>query len=41
MTDMAYFTARDQRSEAFDREKVAEADVYVLIAGFRYRVAGA
>ncbi len=36
VSDMAYFAARDATAEVFDRQKVAEADVYVLIAGFRY-----
>ncbi len=36
ITDMAYFAATDTTAEVFDRQKVAEADVYVLIAGFRY-----
>ncbi|KDN22787.1 FxSxx-COOH system tetratricopeptide repeat protein [Amycolatopsis rifamycinica] len=36
VADMAYFTARDITPEQVDQEKLAEADVYVLIAGFRY-----
>ncbi|WP_086840622.1 FxSxx-COOH system tetratricopeptide repeat protein [Amycolatopsis kentuckyensis] len=36
VADMAYFTARDVTPEQVDREKLAEADVYVLIAGFCY-----
>ncbi|MEV5715828.1 FxSxx-COOH system tetratricopeptide repeat protein [Amycolatopsis mediterranei] len=36
VADMAYFTARDVTPEHVDREKLAEADVYVLIAGFCY-----
>lgn len=35
VTDMAYFTARDQPPSHLDRGKVRAADVYVLIAGFR------
>src|SRR4051812_11282355 len=31
VADMAYFTARDIAPEQVDREKLAEADVYVLI----------
>ncbi|MCR6489052.1 FxSxx-COOH system tetratricopeptide repeat protein [Amycolatopsis sp. OK19-0408] len=36
VADMAYFTARDIPPEQVDREKLADADVYVLIAGFHY-----
>ena len=36
LADMAYFTARDETPGAYDRRAVAESDVYVLIAGFRY-----
>ncbi|WP_439383254.1 FxSxx-COOH system tetratricopeptide repeat protein [Amycolatopsis lexingtonensis] len=34
--DMEDFTARDATPEQLDREMLAEADIYVLIAGFRY-----
>ena len=36
VTDMAYFPARDQQPAQVCREAVTEADVFVLIAGFRY-----
>ncbi|MCR6481790.1 FxSxx-COOH system tetratricopeptide repeat protein [Amycolatopsis sp. OK19-0408] len=36
VADMAYFTARNVSPEQVDQEKLAEADVYVLIAGFHY-----
>jgi len=36
VVDMAYFTAADQPPAAVDRERLAGADVYVLVAGFRY-----
>ncbi|WP_410677291.1 DUF4062 domain-containing protein [Amycolatopsis sp. cmx-4-68] len=36
VVDMSSFTARDSTAEQLDREKLAEADIYVLIVGFRY-----
>ncbi|UOX93554.1 FxSxx-COOH system tetratricopeptide repeat protein [Amycolatopsis sp. FBCC-B4732] len=34
--DMSTFTARDATPEQLDKTKLADADIYVLIAGFRY-----
>lgn len=36
VVDMAYFTAEDQPPMTVDHHRVATADVYVLVAGFRY-----
>lgn len=36
VVDMAYFTAHDRSPARLDRELVMSADIYVLIAGFRY-----
>ena len=36
VTDMAYFTARDEKSAQVCRDAVTAADVYVVVAGFRY-----
>lgn len=37
VTDMAYFTARDDQPAPVCRVAVTTADVFVVVAGFRYR----
>lgn len=36
VVDMAYFTAHNQSPAQLDREVVTSADIYLLLAGFRY-----
>ena len=36
ISDMAYFTAKDQQPQQLCREAVLAADIYVAIVGFRY-----
>src|SRR3954471_20452436 len=36
VTDMAYFTARDEKPAQVCRDAVTGVDVYVVVAGFRY-----
>src|SRR5262249_46456209 len=36
VTEMAYFTSRDQKSADYCERKVRQADVYVGLLGFRY-----
>jgi hypothetical protein len=36
VSDMAYFTARDQKPAAYCRERVRECDIYVGLIGLRY-----